>query len=247
MDAVKQAFAEGMRQPTAPVVQGFINDAIMNALAQKKLDEARRTKKEIQEARMKERLGPRSSVAREVLLQRATSVSYRQDSDNGNCSTRTPLWGERARVTFKRVMNTGAYAAFRVARPIIESEDFDLMIIVIILVNCVSLALFRPTEPPNSQWNSNLETLELSLNVIFTLEVLLRCMCVGFRDYFKDPWSRFDFTLVLAGYSKFVSGGSDGTGSGLRALRAMRALRPLRMITRFESLRSVGRWGAPWR
>jgi hypothetical protein len=153
--------------------------------------------------------------------------------------SKTHRFGKRARATLGKAGDVFVYAAYRAAKPVIESEDFELLIIVIIFVNCISLALFRPTEPPNSPWNSTLDTLELSLNGIFTVELVLRCMYVGVRNYFKDPWSQFDFTLVLAGYSGFLGGGGESTGGGLRALRAMRALRPLRTITRFESLRSV--------
>jgi hypothetical protein len=215
---------------------GF-TETIMNALAQKKLAEAKRTKQEMMEARVKERITGRSSVGRETQLQLAASQKPQldNDGDDDHRSTRVRTLGNRARTLYMRTANSGAYAAFRMARPIVESEDFELMIIVVIFVNCISLSLFRPTEPPDSTWNSTLDTLELSLNGVFTLEVLLRCMHVGVRGYFRDRWSQFDFTLVLAGYSGFLGGG----GGDLRALRAMRALRPLRTITRFESLRSV--------
>jgi|TARA_B110000967_G_scaffold188643_1_gene211639 hypothetical protein len=43
-----------------------------------------------------------------------------------------------------------------------------------IFANCVSLALYRPAQGEDSPHNETLSTLELSLNVFFTLELLLR-------------------------------------------------------------------------
>ena len=233
-----------LHRQSSTVTLGF-SDAIVNALAQKKLDEAKRTKKELMAERMKGRIGRSASMRGEELMRAASKQLKFDDEDEDDDDEDLTPWQrfvKRARATFSHAVNVTAYAAFRAAKPIIESEDFELLIIVIIFVNCISLALFRPTEPPSSEWNSTLDTLELCLNGIFTLEFLLRCMYIGVREYFRDRWSQFDFLLVLAGYSGFLStGGGEGenTGGGLRALRAMRALRPLRTITRFESLRSV--------
>ena len=95
-----------------------------------------------------------------------------------------------------------------------------------------------------------MDTLELALNVFFTLELFLRCAVAGVKKYVNDPWNKFDFFLVVVGYggvfAEAIVANSDGDSnsdatqtSAFRALRALRALRPLRTITRFESLRSV--------
>lgn len=136
--------------------------------------------------------------------------------------------------------------AHRLARPVVESEDFELAVVLVIFANCASLALHRPTDPVDGAWNRALDRFELALNGVFTLELALRVAHAGARAYFRDPWNRFDVALVIVGYSgvvadAFASDASDDAAAsgGLRALRALRALRPLRTITRFESLRSV--------
>ena len=62
---------------------------------------------------------------------------------------------------------------------VIHSPDFELVVIVLILANCVSLAMLRPMEGEDSPWNSMLDQVELGLNACFTLEVLLRIIASG--------------------------------------------------------------------
>ena len=125
----------------------------------------------------------------------------------------------------------------------VESEDFELVVVLVIFANCASLALHRPADPAGGSWNRALDGFELALNGVFTLELALRVAHAGARAYFRDPWNRFDVLLVIVGYSGIVAdafASDDAAASGgVRALRALRALRPLRTITRFESLRSV--------
>eukprot|EP00740_Mantoniella_antarctica_P000842 CAMPEP_0181395234 /NCGR_PEP_ID=MMETSP1106-20121128/28227_1 /TAXON_ID=81844 /ORGANISM="Mantoniella antarctica, Strain SL-175" /LENGTH=379 /DNA_ID=CAMNT_0023516833 /DNA_START=357 /DNA_END=1492 /DNA_ORIENTATION=- len=180
----------GERRPSgSPPRLGF-SDTIMNALAQKKLAEAKRTKKELMELRVTDRLG-RNHSSRGRNLERAASRhdlfvgdddddddddvfvgDDDDDDDDDGIMSKTHRFGKRARATLGKAGDVFVYAAYRAAKPVIESEDFELLIIVIIFVNCISLALFRPTEPPNSPWNSTLDTLELSLNGIFTVELV---------------------------------------------------------------------------
>ncbi|GMH39581.1 hypothetical protein BSKO_07479 [Bryopsis sp. KO-2023] len=121
------------------------------------------------------------------------------------------------------------------------NEDFELLVIILILANCVTLAMYDPLQSDESKWNGTLNTLDLALNIMFTVEMLVRIIGgTGVAGYLKEPWNLFDGIMVLAGYTAFLPVGNESSGtSSIRALRALRALRPLRTITRFESLRSV--------
>ena len=170
---------------------------------------------------------------------------------------KSKFWRRPARLLAKTKIRFRRFAA-----RVVEHEDFEALVVLAIFVNCVSLALYRPlenTDPgdssgssgsTSSSWNDNLDTLELALNVFFTLELFLRCAVAGVKKYVNDPWNKFDFFLVVVGYggvfAEAIVANSDGDSnsdatqtSAFRALRALRALRPLRTITRFESLRSV--------
>ena len=38
-------------------------------------------------------------------------------------------------------------------------EDLELLVVILILANCVSLAMYNPQEPEDSEWNRNLTKL----------------------------------------------------------------------------------------
>ena len=274
---------------------GDFSDAVLNALAAKRLDKDKMTHGQRLEARLEARMRggsvPRGDRGGHKDKQRRGSgesiggdgddddfrdrrrADSRYTTDNSDNPTHDPTPSGRAiaqqralpvvsarrrarrvgvrggRSTRRRVLDSISSFTARVSSicgPVVESEDFELLVVIVILVNCVSLALYRPTEGTGSAWNTRLDRLELGLNGFFTLELVLRISHRSAREYFRDPWNRFDFALVLAGYSGLLiaapQGGADsgdGDNSGLRALRALRALRPLRTITRFQSLRSV--------
>eukprot|EP00899_Mesostigma_viride_P026282 jgi/Mesvir1/6839/Mv09018-RA.1 len=127
----------------------------------------------------------------------------------------------------------------KAARSITNTADFEAFIIIIILANCFTLALYDPMRPHSSQYNKNIGHTELAFNVIFTIEAILRIAgAESFKAYVKNPWNLFDLFIVLVGYTSLIPGSTESTG-GLRALRALRALRPLRTITRFRALKNV--------
>ena len=250
-----------------------IGDAVVNALAIKRLEEARRTHGERMEARMRTRARVRSGADagdgfefedadRHVYdTKRHEDEPKRHEDESEHPPPSSPIGGvasrspRRASSTRLRRPRRGACSvilgvfsplrrlAHRLARSVVESEDFELVVVLVIFANCASLALHRPTDPAGGSWNRALDGFELALNGVFTLELALRVAHAGARAYFRDPWNRFDVLLVIVGYSGIVAdafASDDAAASGgVRALRALRALRPLRTITRFESLRSV--------
>jgi hypothetical protein len=153
-------------------------------------------------------------------------------------------------------------AARRAARLACGHPDFEAAVLLLIAANCVTLALYRPTDGPRSPWNAGLGRADAALNFCFTAEVAIRAAAAGgpWRYLRASPWNAFDALMVALGYTALVDLGGGGGGGGgeaggaeaaaasssssssadgLRALRALRALRPLRAITRFDSLRSV--------
>lgn len=62
---------------------------------------------------------------------------------------------------------------------IISSPDFELLVILLIFGNCISLSMLKPQQGEDSPWNQTLNTVELGLNACFTVEVILRIIAVG--------------------------------------------------------------------
>ncbi len=44
-----------------------------------------------------------------------------------------------------------------------------------------------------------LHILDIIFVIIFGVEMLLKWMAVGFREYFRDPWNWLDFFIVIIG------------------------------------------------
>ena len=91
------------------------------------------------------------------------------------------------KTAWRRVASRTKTRLRRFAIRVVEHEDFEALVVCAIFCNCVSLALYRPLEEPSSRWNETLDTLELSLNVFFTVELALRCGVAGAKKYARDP------------------------------------------------------------
>ncbi|KXZ54859.1 hypothetical protein GPECTOR_4g931 [Gonium pectorale] len=125
----------------------------------------------------------------------------------------------------------------RLVARLVMHPDFEPLVVLAILGNTVTLALYRPTESDGSHWNRGLLWADTAFNALFTAEMLLRIVALGGPlAYLRYPWNVFDAAMVAIGYLAFVPTDDE---TWVRALRALRALRPLRTITRSEALRAV--------
>eukprot|EP00050_Salpingoeca_kvevrii_P002109 m.186932 g.186932 ORF g.186932 m.186932 type:complete len:1593 (-) comp10537_c4_seq1:430-5208(-) len=104
---------------------------------------------------------------------------------------------------------------------VVTYSPFDYFIILVILVNCVFLAL---NDPP--------EAAEVVFIVIFTVEMVLKIIGRGLvmmpHAYLRDKWNWLDFIVVLLGYLALVP--SVGNYSAIRVFRVFRALRAVTAI-----------------
>ena len=75
--------------------------------------------------------------------------------------------------------------------------------------------------------------------VFFTCEVVVKLVAQGVnaKDYFRDSWNRFDFTIVMLSYLELLPFLS--TGGAVTVLRLLRLLRVLRMLNSFPRLQGV--------
>eukprot|EP00736_Rhodelphis_marinus_P000156 Rmarinus@m.17433 len=112
---------------------------------------------------------------------------------------------------------------------------FNNFILLVIVVNCMSMAMMDPVDSSNPR-NSVIETLEVPFLMIFTVELVLKVVADGFimheGSYLRDGWNILDFVVVVSGYSTFLDAGVN-----VSALRTVRVLRPLRTISTIPELR----------
>lgn len=80
---------------------------------------------------------------------------------------------------------------------------FERISICVILINCVTLGLFDPSDPNCVTDKCHvLERVETSIYAFFALEMLVKWIAMGLfgkLGYFADSWNRLDFFIVAAG------------------------------------------------
>ena len=134
-----------------------------------------------------------------------------------------------------------------------EKKWFDFCVLFFIGLNCVTLAMERPSIPPDSGERAFLTTTNYIFTGIFALEMFIKvvakgCAC-GPDAYFKDGWNVMDGILVIISLVNVLfdihsalsldSGGSPRIFGVIRVLRLLRALRPLRVINRAPGVKLV--------
>ncbi len=116
-----------------------------------------------------------------------------------------------------------------------QNPVFETISLMVIMANCVVLAMDDPTVSEEKPWQSNADYV---FQALYTFEISLKIMALGFvfneGAYLRDPWNVLDIIIVVFGYLSLfnVKGGTD-----LKALRTFRVLRPLRAISSVEGLR----------
>jgi len=111
----------------------------------------------------------------------------------------------------------------------VENPLIQNCIMVLIVVNAIVLGL--ETVPSVMQdYGVFLLAIDSVILGVFVVEILLR-LYAHRLDFFRDPWSLFDFTVV--GIALIPASGP------LAVLRALRILRALRLLTLVPSMRRV--------
>ncbi|XP_038618740.1 LOW QUALITY PROTEIN: voltage-dependent T-type calcium channel subunit alpha-1H-like [Tachyglossus aculeatus] len=116
---------------------------------------------------------------------------------------------------------------------------FEHVSMLAILLNCVTLGMFRPCEDVEcrSQRCAVLEAFDDFIFAFFAVEMVAKMIALGVfgqKCYLGDTWNRLDFFIVIAGMMEYSL---DGHNVSLSAIRTIRVLRPLRAINRVPSMR----------
>uniref|UniRef100_A0A8C0E6Y7 Calcium voltage-gated channel subunit alpha1 H n=1 Tax=Balaenoptera musculus TaxID=9771 RepID=A0A8C0E6Y7_BALMU len=116
---------------------------------------------------------------------------------------------------------------------------FEHVSMLVIMLNCVTLGMFRPCEDVEcrSERCSILEAFDDFIFAFFAVEMVIKMIALGLfgqKCYLGDTWNRLDFFIVMAGMMEYSL---DGHNVSLSAIRTVRVLRPLRAINRVPSMR----------
>ncbi|KFQ26343.1 Voltage-dependent T-type calcium channel subunit alpha-1G, partial [Merops nubicus] len=130
---------------------------------------------------------------------------------------------------------------------VITHKMFDHIVLVIIFLNCITIAMERPKIEPHSAERIFLTLSNYIFTVIFltemTVKVVALGLCFGEKAYLKSSWNVLDGVLVLISVIDILVSMVSDSGTKilgmLRVLRLLRTLRPLRVISRAQGLKLV--------
>ncbi|XP_054711227.1 voltage-dependent T-type calcium channel subunit alpha-1G-like [Uloborus diversus] len=130
---------------------------------------------------------------------------------------------------------------------IASKKAFDYGVLFFISLNCITLAMERPTIPPGSLERTILTAANYMFTVVFAIEMFIKVIAKGLwygnRAYFKSGWNVMDGSLVIISLVdfclSFIADGSPRIFGILRVFRLLRSLRPLRVINRAPGLKLV--------
>ncbi|XP_053424685.1 voltage-dependent T-type calcium channel subunit alpha-1G isoform X18 [Nycticebus coucang] len=116
---------------------------------------------------------------------------------------------------------------------------FERISMLVILLNCVTLGMFRPCEDIacDSRRCRILQAFDDFIFAFFAVEMVVKMVALGIfgkKCYLGDTWNRLDFFIVIAGMLEYSL---DLQNVSFSAVRTVRVLRPLRAINRVPSMR----------
>jgi len=123
-------------------------------------------------------------------------------------------------------------------RHIAESRWFNQFILWVILAAGVLVGI-ETYHQEDSPWRGTLESLDLAILLIFTLEFAIKIAAEGSRpwNYFRDPWNVFDFTVVAVCWlAHFLPSMNAGFVAVIRLARVLRVLRLVHALPQLKML-----------
>uniref|UniRef100_A0A7N8X6J6 Voltage-dependent T-type calcium channel subunit alpha n=1 Tax=Mastacembelus armatus TaxID=205130 RepID=A0A7N8X6J6_9TELE len=130
---------------------------------------------------------------------------------------------------------------------IITHKMFDHVVLVIIFLNCITIAMERPRIDPSSAERIFLTLSNYIFTAIFVAEMTVKIValgwCFGDKAYLRSSWNILDGMLVMISVIDILVSLISNSGTKilgmLRVLRLLRTLRPLRVISRAPGLKLV--------
>ena len=168
----------------------------------------------------------------------ANSIDLAALVESGTASTRT-LWrvaAARQAVAKGHLRPLTRWEALRVATfHLVESIEFEVLTGVVVLVSIVFIALEH--DSMSKDFERKIEVGNLVFVALFTIEMLLKWLGLGLRQYFTDVWSQFDFFLVAIGLFGVSVTDIPFNVNILRVMRVFRTMRLLALVRRAKRVR----------
>eukprot|EP00759_Apiculatamorpha_spiralis_P046996 PhF_6_TR42976/c0_g1_i1/m.65453 len=111
-------------------------------------------------------------------------------------------------------------------------SKFDGWMAIFILLNAVVLMLQHYNQ--NSEWDQSLFWINTFFLIVFTAEIIIRCIAVTPLVFVMDSWNQFDFVVVLISIIAF------GFGTNTTIVRVVRMVRLFRLVKKLKGLQTIG-------
>ncbi|XP_056221641.1 voltage-dependent T-type calcium channel subunit alpha-1G isoform X4 [Seriola aureovittata] len=191
-----------------------------------------------------------------------THVSLEDNTEDENAEEEPSLgrfarlfrWLEKKQPEWCRQRDTWSlylfppHSRFRIiCKKIITHKMFDHIVLVIIFLNCITIAMERPRIDPSSAERIFLTLSNYIFTAIFVAEMTVKIValgwCFGDKAYLRSSWNILDGMLVMISVIDILVSLISNSGTKilgmLRVLRLLRTLRPLRVISRAPGLKLV--------
>ena len=131
---------------------------------------------------------------------------------------------------------------FPFAQSLLRAITFDNFILILIFISSAMLAIESPLWDPNSERPTVMKWLDFGINILFTLEIVLKVIAYGVlrrkSSYLRNWWNVGDFAIVIISWSTFALSEVKEL-KALRSVRLLRVLRTLRSINKLPGLKRV--------
>ena len=125
------------------------------------------------------------------------------------------------------------------ALKIIKKKSFEAITIVVIIANCITLAMYKADlEPTESE-----VMIENIFQALYTIEMVIKILGMGFifnkGAYLRDSFNILDFCIVMSAYFSMLDSEDSSEGISFKSLRAFRVLKPLRAVNNIPGLKLI--------
>ncbi len=118
----------------------------------------------------------------------------------------------------------------------VSSRAFDIFILGCVLANTIIIGLEGILD---DEEYTKVSSFNFYFTIIFTLEMFLKLIGLGLKEYFRDSINIFDCVIVILTLVEVIFFDSDRNSaiSAFRTVRLFRTIRVLRMTKLLNSLR----------
>ncbi|XP_075215259.1 na channel protein 60E [Lycorma delicatula] len=121
---------------------------------------------------------------------------------------------------------------------VVDTPAFEWFILVLIFASSITLCFEDIYLDQNLFLKNILYWTNLGFCALFSVEMMLKWIALGFYKYFTSFWTILDFIIVFVSVFSLLIEENENL-KVLRSLRTLRALRPLRAISRWQGMRIV--------